>query len=84
MKRLPPSASFGEHLRAQRLTLGLTLRNVANLVGVSFPFIHDIEMGRRSLAVARYPEVAKALQVPLATLLRWSDACLRCKGTGKR
>jgi transcriptional regulator with XRE-family HTH domain len=76
--------TFGEHLRAQRLTLGLTLREVAELVGVSFPYIHDLEMGRRSLAVARYPEVAKILRIPLPTLLKWSDACPRCKGTGKR
>jgi transcriptional regulator with XRE-family HTH domain len=76
--------TFGQHLRAQRLTLGLTLREVAELVGVSAPYIHDLEMGRRNLAAARYPEVGKVLRVPLTTFLKWSDACPRCKGTGKR
>ena len=76
--------TFGEHLRARRLALGLTLREVAAIIGVSAPYIHDVEMGSRKLALARYSAMAEALQVTLPALLQWSDACPRCKGTGKR
>lgn len=76
--------TMGEHLRERRLFMGLTLREVAALVDVSFPFIHDLEMNKRKLTVFRYDAMAKALHVPVETIVKWSGACPRCKGTGKR
>ena len=38
---------FGDYLRAERKRLGLTLRQVGAIIGVSAPYICDIEQGFR-------------------------------------
>ena len=40
-------ARFGEELRAIRLELGLSLRQLAKRSGVSWGYVHDLESGRR-------------------------------------
>lgn len=56
--------TFGAYLRAARTDAGLSLRALAARVGVSAPYLHDVEAGRRGpVAVARWPALAKALGV---------------------
>jgi transcriptional regulator with XRE-family HTH domain len=72
---------LGLFVAARRKALGLTLRQVADLAGVSVPFVHDIEHGRRS--TERFEEFADALQVPVLELLSAAGACPHCHGTGR-
>ncbi len=55
-----------KYLREQR---GLSLRALAERVGVSAPFLSDVEKNRRS--TERLADFAAALEVPVDTLLRF-------------
>lgn len=51
--------AFGSALRAARRAAGLTLEQVAARLGVSVPYLSDVELGNRSpLADERIAEVA--------------------------
>src|SRR5437868_5021142 len=58
--------SLGEAVRLLREEQGLTLRALAEKVGVSAPFLSDLEHGRRQ--TDRYEALAEALNVPVAEL----------------
>jgi transcriptional regulator with XRE-family HTH domain len=66
-------ATLGEAIRLLREQQGLTLRALADKVGVSAPFLSDLEHGRRQ--TDKYDELAKALSVP-AEQLRQLDTRL--------
>jgi transcriptional regulator with XRE-family HTH domain len=53
-------------VRLLREQQGLTLRGLAEKVGVSAPFLSDVEHGRRQ--TDRYDELAAALHVPVDEL----------------
>lgn len=55
--------TFGAHLRAKRLARNLTQRFIGEMLGVSAPYISDIEKGRRAPFPAResYAKIAKVL-----------------------
>jgi transcriptional regulator with XRE-family HTH domain len=57
------NASVGGLLRKARLSLKLTLREVAEAVGVSIAYVSDVELGRREIAPKRVPQFAKALRL---------------------
>jgi len=59
-------ASFAEALRLLREGQGLTLRALAQKIGVSAPFLSDLEHGRRQ--TDKYDELAQALDVPVEEL----------------
>jgi transcriptional regulator with XRE-family HTH domain len=52
-------------LRAARKAAGLTLADIAKKVGVSVPFLSDVERGRRGLTPARRAAVAAAVGIPV-------------------
>ena len=53
--------SVGGLLRRARLRLDLTLREVADAIGVSIAYVSDVELGRRELAPKRLPQFIKVL-----------------------
>lgn len=55
--------TIGEHLRRLRVEKGLTLNTVAGIVGVSIPFLSDVERGTRTLTPSRLEDVLKAMGV---------------------
>ena len=56
---------FGKALRAARLNWGLTLREVAEHLGVSIAYLSDVEAGRRApLTPERVKSVARFLKAP--------------------
>ncbi len=66
-RRIPQGInSLGEAVRYLREEGGLTLRALADKVGVSAPFLSDLEHGRRQ--TERYDELAKALEVSVVEL----------------
>lgn len=61
-------ADFGEWLRSKREAQKLSYRALAARVGLSAPFLHDVEMGRRRLSDTYFEKFAKALDVSVADL----------------
>lgn len=62
-------AQIGSRVRRRRTTMGWTLREVAERSGVSTRFLSDLECGKGNISVARFAEVARALDVPMSALL---------------
>jgi XRE family aerobic/anaerobic benzoate catabolism transcriptional regulator len=62
-------AQIGSLVRARRTRMGWTLREIADRSGVSSRFLSDLEAGKGNISVARLADVARALDVPMASLL---------------
>lgn len=57
----PPSA-FGKYLKSKRLAANLSLRDVANRIGVSFVFLGEVERGVRTMVKReRWPALEQAI-----------------------
>lgn len=82
--------ALGQRARARRLERGWTLRDVAQRSGVSPRFLVQLEAGRGNISVRRLADLAKALEVPLETLIAMPAeraepvvALLGLRGAGK-
>ena len=65
--KVPPGAtSIGEAIRLLRTERRMTLRALAEKIGVSAPFLSDVEHGRRQ--TNQYEPLAEALDVPVEEL----------------
>jgi XRE family aerobic/anaerobic benzoate catabolism transcriptional regulator len=60
---------LGAAVRARRADLGLTMRSLAKLAGVSERFLAQLESGEGNISVARLEDVAEALGTTGAELL---------------
>jgi transcriptional regulator with XRE-family HTH domain len=60
--------TLGERVRARRLELRITLRELARRVEVSAPFLTDLEAGRRHPGPDVLRRLAAALDLPAAEL----------------
>lgn len=58
--------TLGDFIRSARISRGLTLRTLAWRIGISAPFLSDIEHGRRK--TCKIKEIATALGVPIEEL----------------
>ena len=66
-RRIPPGVTtLGEAVRQLRTEKRMTLRALAEAVGISAPFLSDIEHGRRQ--TNEYEALARALEVPVEEL----------------
>ena len=63
------SQTIGERLRARRVELGLTLAEVAEKAGLSLPYVSNLERGRGNPTLEALGALARALDVPLGTLV---------------
>ncbi|MDB4940986.1 MAG: Regulatory protein of benzoate catabolism [Labilithrix sp.] len=72
-KRAPPRAKLlrdlGAAVRARRTELGLTMRQLATIAGVSERFLVQLEAGDGNISVARLEDVAEGLRTTGADLL---------------
>jgi transcriptional regulator with XRE-family HTH domain len=55
---------LGPRIRERRLELGLSLREFARRVGVSPPFVTDLEAGRRNPSAEILGRIAAVLDLP--------------------
>jgi XRE family aerobic/anaerobic benzoate catabolism transcriptional regulator len=62
-------AEIGGRVRNRRTSMGWTLREVAERSGVSSRFLSDLEAGKGNISVVRLADVARALDVPLVSLM---------------
>ncbi|HEU0168508.1 MAG TPA: helix-turn-helix transcriptional regulator [Chloroflexota bacterium] len=60
--------ALGAEIRQRRMALGVSLREFARRIGVSAPFLSDIEAGRRNPSGDVLARIAGELQAPLAEL----------------
>jgi transcriptional regulator with XRE-family HTH domain len=70
--------SLGDIIRRQRELHELSLRQLADLAGISNPYLSQIEHGMRAPSEAVLRGIAKALNVPVEAIYR--DAGLRIDG----
>jgi transcriptional regulator with XRE-family HTH domain len=62
------SASLGEFIRSQRELSEVSMRHFAELVGISNPYLSQIERGLRAPSEAVLQSIAEVLQVSADTL----------------
>jgi len=74
----------GIRIREAREKMRVTLRELARTIGVSAPFMSDVEHGRRRLTAERVDAVAKALGMKAKDLESICGICPHCRGTGRR
>ena len=71
---------IGTELREFREFRGMTLRQLADDVGLSAPFLSDVEHGRRRMS--HVEEIAKALGVKAERFYELAGLCPYCGGSG--
>jgi transcriptional regulator with XRE-family HTH domain len=77
--------TVGEFLRVWRVTEELSLKDFGKLIGMSIPNLCDIEKGRKGVSPEKATQIAKALGVPEALLIRLSlEESLRAVGLNYR
>lgn len=64
--------TLGEHVSRLRNERGITLRSLARLVGISAPFMSDLEHDRRRPSKETLAKIATVLGAPLSALARHS------------
>lgn len=64
--------SVGAFLRSWRLSEELSLKDFGKKIGVSVANLCDIEKGRKGVSPEKAEQIAKALKVPPALLVRLS------------
>ncbi len=68
------SETVGRLVARARKAAGLSLRGLGERVGLSIPFLHDAEHGRRRIPPARWPAFVAAL--PTLTIRDFAEAAL--------
>lgn len=63
------TSEIGIRIRQQRKKLNLSLRNLAERVGVSASFLAQVERGETNPSLVSLQQVAKALEVPIFHLV---------------
>ena len=63
------SETIGQRLRARRVALGRTLAEVAEQSNLSLPYVSNLERGRGNPTLEALQALAKALDLPLASLI---------------
>ena len=61
---------FGDRVRTERLTLGLSQEKLAFDCGLDRTYISGIERGKRNLSLVNIHRLATALGLPAADLLK--------------
>jgi transcriptional regulator with XRE-family HTH domain len=61
-------ADVGEFIKSQRETASMSVRRLAELAGVSNPYLSQIERGLRNPSADILQQIAKALQISAETL----------------
>ena len=67
-------SSFGEQLRAERLEFGMSVSCLARLLGVTPPYISQVELGRKMLTRAKVARAERVLCCPEGRLLAFAEA----------
>lgn len=69
MSRGAPMDDFGARVRTLREEAGETLRSLGAKAGISFTYLSEVERGIAEPTIGKAVALAKALGVPLTTLV---------------
>ena len=75
-RRHPAQAELGRRVRAQRHRLGISQMALAEIVGLHFSFVSEVERGERNLSLSSLLRLADALEVDPGKLvagLHWTE-----------
>jgi XRE family aerobic/anaerobic benzoate catabolism transcriptional regulator len=61
---------IGSRVRRRRGELGLTVRSLSELSGLSARFLADVETGKANISIVRLADLAGALQLSITSLIR--------------
>jgi len=75
------NSRIGAEIRRLRMARGITLRQLAKTIGISHPYLSDVEKGRRAIR-KRLPAIAEALGVGVHHFVDACGVCPTCHGTG--
>jgi transcriptional regulator with XRE-family HTH domain len=64
----------GQRIQIQRKALGLSQTELADELGVTYQQVQKYENGKNRVAIGRLTKIAKALQLPVTTLLGTDDS----------
>ncbi|MDR1597759.1 MAG: helix-turn-helix domain-containing protein [Holosporales bacterium] len=76
----PISRRIGAFIKHRRIQLGLTQRNLAQMLGITAQQVQKYESGANSLRITRFVQLSKVLSCPLKNFLlmcddvRWDSA----------
>ena len=59
---------FGQTVRHLRLEQGISQEELAERCGLHRTYISDVELGKRNVSLENIEHIAKALNIPLASL----------------
>jgi transcriptional regulator with XRE-family HTH domain len=65
----PATRRFGERVRARRNELGLSQEALADVAGLHWTFVGQVERGQRNLNLHNICKLAKALRIDPARLV---------------
>jgi transcriptional regulator with XRE-family HTH domain len=74
--------ALGAFIRAQRLTAGLSLRDLSERASVSNAYLSQLERGLHEPSITVLRSIADALEVPLESLLARAGVFDRAPGEG--
>ena len=75
-----PDSELGEFIRRQREVQSLSMRKLAELAGISNPYLSQIERGLRDPSAKVLDSIARNLEVSSETLERYSEPVHRSAG----
>jgi transcriptional regulator with XRE-family HTH domain len=64
---------FGQQLRRVRTRKGVSQERLAELAGLHRTYVSSVERGLRNISLLNIEKLAKALEVPLTSLMPRSD-----------
>lgn len=64
---------FGKNVKIERIKRDLTQEQFAEILDVSANYVAYIENGRQNMSLGKILELANALNIPIETLLKFSD-----------
>jgi transcriptional regulator with XRE-family HTH domain len=68
--------TLGNNIRAERFRMGYTQEQLAEKTGFHRTYIGDVEKGVKNITIHNCSIIAKALSVPLSTLIYKAEHCL--------
>lgn len=70
----PAAKAFGERVRARRRELGESQEQLADVCGLHWTFIGQVERGRRNISLHNILKIARGLKLDAADLVRGLQA----------
>ncbi len=78
------SQKFGERLKEERLSLGLTQTQFGELTGFSSEYIHDIETNKKIPTLAELKQMCEALHLDIKYLISGKHAHYELIGNSEK